>query len=62
MVFTSRVDEELQRKYASVLKANELKKMESSVFEQKYASLFLFIVVLVILAIHFILKTNYIVH
>lgn len=62
MVFTSRVDEELQRKYTSVLKANELKKMESSVFEQKYASLFLFIVVLVILTIHFILKTDYIVH
>ena len=62
MVFTSRVDEELQRKYASVLKANELKKMESSAFEQKYASLILFIVVLVILTIHFILKTDYIVH
>lgn len=46
--FTRREDEELLRKCAYVQKANELKRMDSSVFEQKYTPLFLFTVVLVI--------------
>lgn len=44
--FTGREDEELLQKCACVQKANELKKMESSVFERKFASLLLFRVVL----------------
>lgn len=44
--FTGREDEELLQKCACIQKANELKKMESSVFERKFASLLLFRVVL----------------